>query len=404
MNFKLNIKLLGTRLNWRVNIIPLMIEWLVFLVIFAVMFAAGRRGMSTQECAWLGGIFQGIYMIASLGLGLIVNRRNARTLLLAGIVVPVMFGVQSLLVTSFWTLVLGMTGLGIGQALFFNAFQAFMRGEAAPGGLGKSIGIYTLAWSLGSGLGPLSSGIVYKLGIYFVALLAVLLGMGLLAVLLRYKPRSLENPSADELVEQGSEKARPVDPAYLLAGWIMIMVVMFVQRPLMTLLPAIGAQTGIAASVMGAILFLHMLVQALFGCWMARFRDTLYRRSPVVLFHAGAVLLFSALWLWPSVAMYFIGLGLLGFYTGFVYFCSVYYACNSGHRSLNVGINEFLVGLGSVLGLLITDWGIRLSGNNSVLFLVCAIAVLAALGLQLAGLSLHAAWKKTGHGSRMFSR
>ncbi len=374
-------------MNWRLTSTPLLIEWLVFLVLFAVMYAAGQRGVSTRHCAWLVGIFQGVYMVASLALGVVITRRNARALVFAGIIVPVLFGVQSLLTTSFAALAIGMTGLGIGQALFFNAFQAFMRGQSAPGGLARSIGLYTLAWSLGCGLGPLASGLVFRLGLYPVALLAVLLGAAIFAMLAGYRPRPPDLPSAEECVEQGSDRARPVTPAYLAAGWIMIFTIMFVQRPLLTLLPAIGAQSGVSASMMGTILFLHLLVQALFGCWMARYRDLLYRRTPLVAAHLGAALLFAVLWRWPTVMLYYCGLGLLGFYAGFVYFASVYYASNSGRRSFNVGINEFLVGLGSVLGLLVTDLGIRRAGQDRAMFLVCAAAVLAGLALQLAALA-----------------
>ncbi len=381
------------RLNWRVNGAPLLVEWLVFLVLFAVMYAAGQRGVSTRDCARLGGLFQGVYMLASLGLGWVVTRRNARALLLTGIVMPVAFGVQGLLAQSFWALAIGMTGLGVGQALFFNAFQAFMRAESAPGGLARSIGWYTLAWSLGCGFGPLTSGLVYALGLPLIALLAVLLGAGMLLVLARYRPRPLDAASAEEHVEQGSERARPVDPAYLAVGWLMILTVMFAQRPLLTLLPAIAARAGVSARLMGAMLFAHMAVQAGFGCWMSRFRDVLYRRTPIAAAHVGAALVFVALWRWPTLWMYFAGLGCLGFYAGFVYFGSVYYASNSGRRALNTGINEFLVGLGSVLGLLAADWGMRRAGDDRAIFLVGAAAVLAGWGLQLAALELQAAWK-----------
>ena len=38
---------------------------------------------------------------------------------------------------------------------------------------------------------------------------------------------------------------------------------------------------------------------------------------------------------------------LLGMYMGYAYFAAVYYASNSGRRSLNIGVNECLVGMGS---------------------------------------------------------
>jgi len=63
---------------------------------------------------------------------------------------------------------------------------------------------------------------------------------------------------------------------------------------------------------------------------------------------------------------------------------SVYYSSNSGRRSLNIGVNEFLVGLGSVAGLLISEWFIKRTGNDANMYLVIAVALLISLAAQLA--------------------
>jgi hypothetical protein len=74
----------------------------------------------------------------------------------------------------------------------------------------------------------------------------------------------------------------------------------------------------------------------------------------------------------------------LGLYTGFAYFAAVYYASNSGRRSLNIGVNECLVGMGSFAGLFAAQWGEVLLGQDGGMYAVCAIALLVSLLIQVA--------------------
>jgi len=94
--------------------------------------------------------------------------------------------------------------------------------------------------------------------------------------------------------------------------------------------------------------------------------------------------LLLAMWQWPTLWVCLIGISLLGAYAGFVYFSSVYYASNSGRRSLNIGINEFLVGLGSFAGLFISEWVMKRTLNDASMYLVVAVALLLSLAAQLA--------------------
>jgi hypothetical protein len=185
-------------------------------------------------------------------------------------------------------------------------------------------------------------------------------------------------------VEGGSEKAPPVDPVYVWIGWLMIFMAMFVQRPIHSFFPAISAKAGVSAFVTGLPLFLQMAVQAVVGLAMIRWRHLLYCRTPMWLIHGGAVVLLLVMWRWPTLPVCFLGISLLGAYAGFVYFCSVYYSSNSGRRALNIGVNEFLVGLGSFAGLFISEWVMQRTGNDANMYLVIAVALLISLVVQLA--------------------
>src|ERR1035437_3358054 len=216
----------------KIYLCPALMDALVFLVMFTVMYRAGEQGRSITQCAWMACLFQLTYMLTSLAAGFLLSRRNTRVILLASIVLCTLCGVTCLMAKEFLLILVSFGCMGIFMAFFFNAFQAFMRTESAPGDLGRAIGLYTLAWSLGSAAGIFASGFFYQLGFTMLSALIMLVGVVMLLVLLTHKPRPADAPSADEQVERGSEKAPPVDPIYVWIGWLMIFMAMFVQRPI----------------------------------------------------------------------------------------------------------------------------------------------------------------------------
>ena len=240
---------------------------------------------------------------------------------------------------------------------------------------------YTLAWSAGSSLGFLSSGTVYRMGNLALGGVDVAVGLGVLLILLQHRHRDHDEASADEHIEQ-SGGARAVNPAYVGVAWCMVFTVMFVQRPLQSLFPAACGQLGIAPAWVGGVLFLHMLVQGVWGHVMCRFARWRYRRTPIVLFHATAALTLGVVAWHPSFLLSSAGIVVLGLYTGFAYFSAVYYSSNSGRRSFNVGVNECLVGLGGLAGLFISERLIRYTGSESAMYLAGAVALFVSMLVQ----------------------
>ena len=171
------------------QICPALMDWTVFLVLFAVLYGAGERGFSGLQCAWIGGIGQLAYMVASLLAGLVLSRRNARGFLFASTVGSTVMGIVCLLLTSFAPQMACQALLFVFLALFFNSFQTFMRGETAPGGLALTVGRYTLAWSAGSAAGFLSSGSLYRCGNLALCAMTLLVGTVILAALFRHQAR-----------------------------------------------------------------------------------------------------------------------------------------------------------------------------------------------------------------------
>jgi predicted MFS family arabinose efflux permease len=357
-------------------------DWLLSLVLFAVSYGAGERGMTLGQVAWLGAIYQLTYMAASLVLGHLLSRRNALPVLSASTVGSILLGTFALAAQRFEPLFGAMALMGVFAAAFFNSFQSFMRGETPPGGLTRTTARYTFAWSSGFSLGLLTSGSLYRLGPIALGGLTVLLGGVILLTLLIHRQRPHEEPSSDERTEQSPPGAPPVAPRYLPAGWIIIFAAMFVQRPVLTFYPAISAEQGIAPVLAGLPLFLHALAQALSGLAMGRLRRWLYRPGPLMAVQLVAAAGFLLLWIFPGYRLSAAGISILGLWGGFSYFCAVYYASNDGRRARNIGINEFLVGLGSFASLFVCEWFMRRAGSDAVMYAVCGGALILSAAAQ----------------------
>jgi hypothetical protein len=360
-----------------------MMDWTMFLVLFAVLYGAGERGLSGLQCAWIGGIGQLAYMATSLLAGLVLTRRNARGFLLTSTAGSTAAGIICLLVTSFAPQLACQALLFVFMAFFFNSFQTFMRSETVPGGLALTVGRYTLAWSTGSAAGFLSSGSLYGLGSPALCAVTLLVGAMMLVALVRHQPRPHAMASADEHVDEAAPGARAINPRYVAVGWCLIFTAMFVQRPLQSLWPAVCARTAILPFLPGLVLTAHMLVQGVWGHRVAAFVAWRYRRTPLVVLHLAGVVLFGLAWLKPVFPVAAAVIVVLGLYTGYAYFAAVYYSSNSGRRSFNIGVNECLVGMGSFAGLFAVEWSETLLGSERGTYAVCAVALLVSLLVQI---------------------
>jgi len=363
---------------------PAVMDLTIFLVMFAVSYRLGERGMATglSECAWLTSFFMLVYMVTSLAAGRALNRRNAKALVLGSTGAVALTAVLTLSLTRFWPLFGAMALLGVAAAVFFNAFQTFMRGESPPGGLARTTGHYTLAWSSGCGLGLLSAGVLYRLGAAWMAGLILAAAGIIVGMLLRHVPRPDDAPSADEHADAVDAAAAEQHERYVWVAWIMIFAGTFVQRPIMSFFPTLAGRGDVDPALASLPLALHMLIQGLAAAGMSRLLWLSYRRLWLVAVQGVGGLLLLGLWRCPALTVSVPGIALLGTWAGFAYLWAVFYAGNSGHRSRNVGVNEALVGLAGFSSPLITERIMKWSGSDAAMYAVCGVALLLATAVQ----------------------
>ena len=100
--------------------------------------------------------------------------------------------------------------------------------------------------------------------------------------------------------------------------------------------------------------------QGVSGYHCHKLRHWLYRLQPLVIVQLLLVAALALLWAAPSFLTSLLVVLILGVLFGFVYFSCVYYVSNDVRSSRNVGINEAMVGVGTILGMLVSELAMRL--------------------------------------------
>ena len=370
----------------KIYLFPFLIDLVMFLVMLRLADAAGREmRLSNEQTAWLMASFSAIYLISCLVIGTRLHRGNARRIFVASICLMMALAVPLFFARTFWLAWALFSSLGIALALAFNSLQTFIRGEAPAGSLALVIARYTISWSLGVSCGFLFGGVLKDFG-GPVALAGFTVGACLLILLLvfTHTPRNAEDESSDAIVEETAPDSRAgaVDARYVVVGWLLCLMANFSQRPLTTFIPKFHAENNSPAWLAGCLLFTLYFAQAISAYLCPRLRHWLYRSRPLLLLQLLIVFALALLWQAPSVLISFAVLLLLGLLFGFLYFSCVYYVSNDARSSRNVGINEAMVGAGNILGMLISEWVMRMWNYPLAYFPVSMGLTLLLIGVQ----------------------
>ena len=152
--------------------------------------------------------------------------------------------------------------------------------------------------------------------------------------------------------------------------------------PIRTFVPKALAEFGSPAWLGGLMLFTLFAVQALVGFAVQYRRGLFYRPGPVLIGQGILVAGLACIVFVPGTAGLFALCLLVGSVSGFVYTASVYYAANAADSSRNIGINESLVAVGGIAGMLLPAWGMYLSGRKDAWGLVSAGLIVILILIQ----------------------
>jgi len=333
------------------------------------MYRAGESNLSNGLCALLGISGSIGYVMSSMVSGKVVNQKNCKSLLLVSSLTGTILCLIMLFSTNYLFNLLLLFVFSAANGLFFNAFQSFMRNSSSRGKLMKIICMYTIAWSGGISLGYLASGSLYKLGPYALSIIVILSGAWVLWI--------FRKDSSIEANKETEDYAFSKNVMFVWIGWIIIAVVTFVERSILVFFPVFCAQKNIGPFYASLPLFLMMFGQGVFSIYFIKNTRLFYNKNVIILANIAAAIVMLSVWLFPSYLVYIIGFILLGLYGSFTYFSAVFYANNHfENRSLNVGINETIVGMSSITGVAISYiWMKALPGPDSI-YLGCALLLI----------------------------
>jgi predicted MFS family arabinose efflux permease len=168
----------------------------------------------------------------------------------------------------------------------------------------------------------------------------------------------------------------------VLIGWLLCLSANFALRPLTTFIPKFYAETGHPAQLAGYLLCLLFVCQGAASYLSRRLRSWLYRPLPLLSVQLATVVIMGLLWLFPALPIAFLAVLLLGLCYGFLFFACIYYVSNDVRSSRNVGINEAMVGIGNILGVLVSLAGIEWLHNSQAFYPILMASILAVIAFQ----------------------
>jgi hypothetical protein len=206
----------------------------------------------------------------------------------------------------------------------------------------------------------------------------------MLVILWRTHLAPADHPRPAEIPAVGLTPVEPVvGECYVRIGWLLIFVAVFALRPVQNYLPPLGAQAGRSPLLTTLPLFLQITAQGLAG-WIIQWRPQwLYQRQPILRLQWLAAAIFLILAFAPPWTA-LLGLPLIGVWSGCAYYWAVYYSSSAGRRAWNLGVNEFLVGGGALVGLFVVGFLLAHAARpETTLYLSAAVSLLVtSLGVM----------------------
>jgi MFS transporter, DHA1 family, multidrug resistance protein len=308
-------------------------------------------GGNPIELGLIGTITASVHMVFSNLAGRLSDKFGRRVLMIAG---PMLFGISCLLMTQMGNVkgILALAALnGLGMAIFWPAFQAWIAESQNGSGLARNIGSFNMSWTASHLIGPTLAGFLFTLNprfpFWMAAALCILLFLAMRASAYERPPqpqiRIDPTPSESEESKQGKK--------FLYAIWIANFASFFILGNARYQFPKLAREMTMSPYTIGLLMSCIGLAQFLGFFFLRRSErwhfNKFYLLGAQLLAAVGLLLIYSFSWQWVF-ALAFIMLGLCASLT---YYSSLYYAVHLMERKgKGTGLHESILGSGVVLG------------------------------------------------------
>lgn len=321
-------------------------------------------------------------VLANLG-GRLSDRLGRRILVVMG---PLIFSISSFLATQATEVghILVLAGFnGLGMAIFWPSFQAWVADSQTGSNLARNIGSFNMSWTAANLLGPTLSGILFTLHTRVPFLVAGVLSFMLFFVLRASIGDRVPQPVKEKSVDfQGAED--PVcGKTFLYAIWIANFASWFILGNLRYQFPKLARDMAMSPSTIGLLLSCVGFSQFL-GFFLLRGSARWHFKKSFLLgaqLLGGAGLLLISFFSRPLVfASSFI---LIGLCASLTYYSSLYYSiCLLKRKGKGTGLHESILGSGVVLGPLLGGI-VAYSGGLRAPYALCLAVLLGAIVVEL---------------------
>jgi DHA1 family multidrug resistance protein-like MFS transporter len=337
-----------------ITVVPFWMDLSASIFYLAAPLVVIDLGGNPIELGLIGTITASVHMILANLAGRLSDRFGRRRLMVAG---PLIFGISCLLMTQMPNVkgVLALAGLnGLGMAIFWPAFQAWIAESRNGSGLARNIGSFNMSWTASHLLGPTLAGILFglysRLPFWMAAALCLILFLVMKASVRERVPQ--EQIKTESLPPESEESKSGRN--FLYAIWIANFASFFILGNARYQFPKLAREMAMSPYAIGLLMSCIGLAQFL-GFFFLRGSERwhfkkFYLLGAQLLAAAGLLLIYSSNRLWVFAVAFL----LLGLCASLTYYSSLYYAVRLLKRKgKGAGLHESILGSGVVLGPLL---------------------------------------------------
>ncbi|MGD0627324.1 MAG: MFS transporter [Thermodesulfobacteriota bacterium] len=373
------------RINERmiIAVVPFWMDLSSSIFYLAAPLIVIELGGNPVELGLIGTMTASVHMIlANLG-GRLSDRLGRRILMVAG---PFIFAISCLLTTQAEKVfhILALASLnGVGMAIFWPSFQAWVADSQAGSNLARNIGSFNMSWTASQIIGPTLSGFLFSLNprvpFWAAAALSFLLFFLLRASVSDQSPQPAKGGTILPLGTEDSDGGM----GFLYAIWIANFASWFILGNVRYQFPKLARDMAISPSTIGLLLSCVGLSQFL-GFFFLRESDRWHFKKSYLL---GAQLLSASalllIFFFAQKLIFASAFILIGLSVSLTYYSSLYYSVRLLKRKgKGTGLHESILGSGVVLGPVLGGV-VALSVGPRAPYVLCLAVLAVAVVMEL---------------------
>ena len=334
-------------INAIIYIFPLVMNIITGILFFAGPMRASENGASVQMVSMVFTTYGIGYVIFSLLMGKMIKVHLAKIQMVASsLFISILLVVLAL--SNEMSIVMVVYCLfPFGTAMFFNAFQTFMKdvegGQAKP--LTHSVGMYFASVSIGFAIGPFLSGWLREFMPWSLSFLTAAI-LAFVVAITAYFFKPIHSSILKKADTQFADK-----PDLAISGWVGALFGTIALSLWLTLFPKVCEYFDLRPGFRGMVLFVQHIFQAAIALWLIKSKTWLFKQHLAPLYNVFGIIALFIAFITSSPYVLFIAALFFGAFAANFFFTAIFHSLSHPSKSVrNIAINESAIGAGFFLG------------------------------------------------------